>query len=300
GRYLQVARDAVDRAQRLDAVAHERRAPHRRRHLPVLDQVALGDAEHEVAGGGLDLSAAERDGVQAALHAADQVVARGLARREERVRHARDRELPEGFAAAVAGGLDAVLARPEQVVQVRGEPSVLDDGGAASGRALVVDPLAPPRVGPAAVVVRRDEVGRQLLAQAAGVDACVLLDGVRLEAVTDRLVEQDSAEAVPYHHRQPPGRGVHRVQQRERPARGVLRHLLRTLLDQLPPRVAAARVRAGLDSAVPPSHDLRAQADARAVVARRAPVGPVHLDLAPVLRVADARLRDLGTGGAGV
>ena len=64
--------------ERLDPVADERRAAHRRGHLPALDQVALGDAEDEVAGGGLHLAAAERDRVQPALDLADQLLGRGV------------------------------------------------------------------------------------------------------------------------------------------------------------------------------------------------------------------------------
>ena len=56
---------AVDRGQDLEAVADQRRAAHRRGDLAVLDQVALGDAEDEVAGGRLDLAARERDRVEA-------------------------------------------------------------------------------------------------------------------------------------------------------------------------------------------------------------------------------------------
>ena len=64
-------------AQRLEPVADQRRAAHRRGHPAVLDQVALGDAEDEVAGRRLDLAAAERDRVEAALDARDQLLRRG-------------------------------------------------------------------------------------------------------------------------------------------------------------------------------------------------------------------------------
>ena len=66
---VEVVGDPVDRAQRLEAVADQRRAAHRRGHLAALDQVALGDAEDEVAGRRLHLAAAERDRVEAALDA---------------------------------------------------------------------------------------------------------------------------------------------------------------------------------------------------------------------------------------
>jgi hypothetical protein len=233
------------------------------------------------------------------LDSADQVVGGRVAGREERVRHARDRQLSERLAASVARGLHAILPRAQQVVQVGAEPPLLDHGRAARGRALVVHALAAPGVRAAAVVIGRDEPGRHLLPKPPGVHARVLLDCVRLEAVADRLVEQHAAEAVPHHHRQAAGGRVDRVQQRERPPRRLLGHLLRAVLEQLPPRVPAARVGAGLHAAVPTRHHLGAQPDAGAVVCRGAAVGPVHLDLAVVLGVADAGLGDLGAGGAG-
>ena len=73
--HREVVADRVDPGQHVDAVADQRRAAHRRGHLAVLDQVALRDPEHEVAGRGLDLPAGERDRVQAALDVGDDVLA---------------------------------------------------------------------------------------------------------------------------------------------------------------------------------------------------------------------------------
>ena len=75
--------------------------------------------------------------------------------------------------------------------------------------------------------------------------------------------------------------------------------VLGVVLEQLPAGVAAAGVAAGLHAAVPARHDLRAQADARPVVGRGAAVRAEHLDPAVRLGVPDARLSDLGAGGAG-
>src|SRR6185503_16949991 len=106
--------------------------------LAALDQVALRDAEDEVAGGRLHLTAAEGDRVEPALELADQLLGRGVPWREMRVGHARDREVAERLAPAVPGRPGAVLARGQQVVEVRREPALVDDGRAARRRALVV------------------------------------------------------------------------------------------------------------------------------------------------------------------
>ena len=53
---------------------------------------------------------------------------------------------------------------------------------------LVIHAVAAPRADAAAVVVRGYEVGGDLLAHAAGVDARALLHRVGLEAVPDRRV----------------------------------------------------------------------------------------------------------------
>ena len=58
--------------------------------------------------------------------------------------------------------------------------------------------------------------------------------------------------------RRPVGR-VHGVEQGQRPARRLLRHLLGVVLEQLPAGVAAARVRPGLHAAVPARHHLGAR-----------------------------------------
>ena len=68
---VEVGADRVDEPQRLGAVADELRGAHRLGDLAVLDHVRLGDPEHEVAGGGVHLPAAERDAVEPVLGVAD-------------------------------------------------------------------------------------------------------------------------------------------------------------------------------------------------------------------------------------
>ena len=99
---------------------------------------------------------------------------------------------------------------------------------------------------------------------------------VGLEAVAHGLVQQHPAEAVAHHHRQAPGGRVDGVEQGERPAGRLLGDLGRVGGDQLPHRVAPARVGAGLHAAVAARHDLGAEPHARAVVSMRASIRPTH------------------------
>src|SRR3954454_20082266 len=71
GLHLEVGPDSVDPLERLQAVADQGRAAAWLGHLAALDQIALRDAEDEVAGGRLDLAAAERDGVEAVVDLRD-------------------------------------------------------------------------------------------------------------------------------------------------------------------------------------------------------------------------------------
>src|SRR5262245_49682747 len=77
--HLEVGADSVDPRERLQAVADQRGSPAGRGDFAALDQVALGDAEDEVAGRRLDLPAAERDGVEAPVHLGDDRLGVGMA-----------------------------------------------------------------------------------------------------------------------------------------------------------------------------------------------------------------------------
>ena len=69
---------------------------------PVLDEVALGHPEHEVAGGGVDLAAAEAGHEHAPLGGGDDVVGVVLAGEQEGVGHPHHREVAVALAPAVA------------------------------------------------------------------------------------------------------------------------------------------------------------------------------------------------------
>jgi hypothetical protein len=179
--------------------------------------------------------------------------------------------MPERLAPAVPGRERLPLVRAEAVVEVGRQPPTLDDRRALRRRPLVVDRVAAPRPREPAVVIGGDELLGQPVSHAAGVDARLLLHGVRLEPVPDRLVEEDAAEAVPDDDRHAPGGSVDGVECCDRLARRGLGELLGALRDALEAGVAAAGLMAGLDAVVAPSHDLHPEPHARPVVARREP-----------------------------
>ena len=262
-------------AQRLEAVADQRRAAHRGGDLAVLDQVALRDAEDEVAGGRLDLPTAERNRVEAALDAGDQVLGAGVAGREEGVGHARHRQVPERLAPAVASRRDAVLAR--RAAGRRGSVvsrPVLDHRGALGRGALVVDAVAAPFARAGCRRRRRSRTAPRAVRR-----ACRRR---RWRASARRPPQargrppRAAARRRSRCRRPPDSRPLgasHRVEQRQRPACRRSATCSGSSLEQLEAGVAAARVGARLDPPVAARHHLGAEPHARAVVGRRATVG---------------------------
>ena len=127
----------------------------------------------------------------------------------------------------------------------------------------------------------------------------MLVNAGRLEPVADCLVQEDAAEAVPHHHREPPRRGVDGVEHGEGLARRALGDPLGRVLEQLPAGVAAEGVRAGLDAIAAARHDLGAEPQPGAIVGGRAPVGAEDLHPPAGLRVADPDLRHVAAGATG-
>ncbi len=138
---VEVAGDHVDLHEDVDAVADEGGPAQRRRDPAVLDQVALGDAEDEVAAGRLDLPAGQALGVEALGRRRDDLLGRRIARGDVGRRHARDRHVAERLAPSVAGRRGARLAGAQPVVEVAGEAAVLDDQRLLRGHAFVVERL---------------------------------------------------------------------------------------------------------------------------------------------------------------
>ena len=108
----EVVADGVDVLEHLGTVADEVGVAHRLGDLAVLDQVRLGHPEDEVAGGGVDLTAAELRDVDAVGRLADDLVGIVGAVDQERVGHPHHRQVPVGLAAAVArAGRPSLRAR---------------------------------------------------------------------------------------------------------------------------------------------------------------------------------------------
>ena len=129
----------------------------------VLDEVRLGHAEHEVAGGGVHLAAAEVGHVHAVGGAGDDVVGLVGTGQHVGVGHPHHRQVLVALPAAVARAGPALLARAQEVVHVVGEDAVLDEHVALGQRALVVDREGAPLLGHGAVVDQRDaRVGHPL------------------------------------------------------------------------------------------------------------------------------------------
>src|SRR5688572_26572667 len=144
---LDVGAEHVDLAEHIGAVADQVHAFERRRDLPVLDQIALGEREDEVAVADVDLPTGELLGVHTALHARDDLLVRVRAAQHHRVRHARHRSAAEALSPAVgAHGVEVLRALP--VLHVPEQLPVLDQRHRVCFAALVVDvdAAAPVRV----------------------------------------------------------------------------------------------------------------------------------------------------------
>ena len=155
--HREVVAQQVDVAQHLRTVADQVAFAQRLGDLTVLDQVGLGHAEHEVAGGRVDAAAAELGDVHAVIGAADDVVGILGAVEHVGVGHPHHRQVHVALSPAVAGLLAALLAGPQVVPHVVGEHTVLDEHVVLARVAFVVDADRAPLAAHRAVVDQRDE-----------------------------------------------------------------------------------------------------------------------------------------------
>ena len=213
----EVVRDHVHALERLRAVADDVHVLHRPGELAVLDEVAVLHVEREVARADVHLAVREVHAVDAPLHGADDLLGAVRAGQHVRGAHARQRRVAVALAAAVARGLDAVVARGDRVVQVGREHAVLHEVRRAGVVALVVDVDRAARALVGGVVHDVDERLGDPLADLVGVDRDALAVEVRLHAVADRLVEEDARGAGGEHDRHLARGRRHRVEEHRRP-----------------------------------------------------------------------------------
>ena len=203
-----------------------------------------------------------------------------LAREHVGVGHARHRDVGIGLAAAVAGRLHAHQPGVLAVLHVADEDAVLDQRRRVGRRALVVDGerAAAERDG---AVIDDGHAGRgDALAHQAGEGAFLLAVEVALEAVADRLVEEDARPARAEHHVEGPGGRRHRreIDQRlaERLVDGGVPHVLGD--EALEALAAAHAMRAGLLAVAVADDHRDVDPHQRADVAHQRAVGAQNLD----------------------
>ena len=125
------------------------------------------------------------------------------------------------LAAAVAGRRHLHEPGVQPVLQVAAQDAVLDEHGAAGRRALVVHVERAAPVRDRAVVHHGHQLGGHLLAEAAREGRHALAVEVALEAVADRLVEQDARPAGAEHDGHGAGRRLDGSQLQDRLARSL-------------------------------------------------------------------------------
>ena len=162
---------------------------------PVADLVALGHAEHELAGG-VRLAVGGALEVVALVDGRDHVLEPVAAGPDGGVAHPHQRLVAEGVGAGVAGRLHPERPRRLLAVQESLEHAVLDDGDVAARGALVVDVDGDARVAvrPAPGVVDEGELLRRHLSSEIVARHRAAEHEVRLAGVPDGLVGEDPGE----------------------------------------------------------------------------------------------------------
>src|SRR4051812_38106559 len=134
----EVVADHGDTREHVGAVADEGGVLERRSDYAILDHVSLASGKDELAVGDIHLAAAEVYGVDAVLHAPDDVVGRIFAREHVSVGHSRHGIVLVALAAAVAGVANAHELRRKLVAEISLEDPLLDQDGVLGGVAFVV------------------------------------------------------------------------------------------------------------------------------------------------------------------
>ena len=196
--------------ERVGAIADERGALHRLGDLAILDQVGFARGEHELAARDVHLSATEIHRVETARDRLQNFARVVLPGEHERVGHPRHRRVGVRLAPTVARGRLAHQARVEPILHVAAQDAVLDQDVPAGRRAFVVDVEGAAPIRDRAVIDHRDQLGGDLLSQAAGECRDALAVEIAFEPVADSLVQQDARPAGSEHDGHRPRRRVDR------------------------------------------------------------------------------------------
>ncbi len=162
--------------QCIGAVADQRCALDRARDLAVFDHVGLGHAEHELAVGDVDLTAAEIGCVNAFADRAHDFIRIFVAGEHVGVGHARHRQMRKRLTAAVPGRCNVHQPRVQRILDVAAQNSVFDHHGALCRVAFIVDAQRSAAVRNRAVVDDGDTLRRDALPDLAGKCARTLCD----------------------------------------------------------------------------------------------------------------------------
>src|SRR6185437_14245561 len=146
-----------------------------------------------------------------------------------------------GLPPAVAGRAAAHQPGIEAVLHVAAQHAILDERGALSRGALVVDVQGAAALRQGAVIDDRALRGRDALADAVGECGSALAIEITLQAMADRLVQQDARPAWPEHDGHGPRGRRHGLQIDQGLPRGLARERKRPIAgDELRERVAPA------------------------------------------------------------
>src|SRR6266568_495047 len=279
-RIAEIISDHIDLTHQLRALAYQRGAPQRLGELAVVDAIALGDLEREVARHDVDLPAAHLLHEHSVLHRSKDLLGIRRAWRDHRVRHPADRQVTKGFAPRVTAALDAELLGVLSIGEIRTQHTLFDEDCPVCRRALVVHRRGAALVRIGAVVDHRDQLARDLLADPPGVDGEALQVQVSLEAMAHRLMDESPPGLAREHDRVRAGRrGLGADVEDRAPGRIPCRLVDRFVREHLEAGGAADRLESGLQDVSLLRDGLHGQveADSRVRAEKVVAIGDEHL-----------------------
>src|SRR5262249_9749066 len=136
---LQIVPHHAHACEHIGTIADECRTFERRTELAILDGIRLTRGEHELAGGDINLAAAEVDSIDAALDGTDDLLRIMRTRPHVSVGHTRQSEMRKGFAPPIPSRPRPHEPRVELVLDVTTQDAVLDQSSALSWCAFIID-----------------------------------------------------------------------------------------------------------------------------------------------------------------